>query len=206
MYNDRIYEMALEMLQPVEEGQLLNALKDDIRRLKNKKTAKQEQANVKDNILELGEKDFDKLLKDIQMSIISYLKKYSTSPEFKKKYKDYLYMIKIVPEMYGDPYSVQICEEQDGIDWDKVYKWEKDNPGHDAEWYGKNCPYYENGWYDELLRVGKRYADDNYADVFKKYGIHIGTGDGDECNIYIECRWYYNKNHELVKNTYVSND
>ena len=79
------------------------------------------------NIRELGIGELDKLMKSMQTDCINHLKKYSTSTDFKKKYKDWLYIINIRPEKYGNPYSIEICRDQDGIDSDAVYRWENEN-------------------------------------------------------------------------------
>lgn len=107
-----------------------------------------------------------KLLKKMQTDCVQYLKKYSNSAQFKNKYKKYMYMVDITPEEYGDPYSIQISDYQSGIDYES---------GDD-----------NNDWYNELLDAGEKYLKNKYKKEISKYRIRIHTGDGDECNIYLE--------------------
>lgn len=126
------------------------------------------------NIRDYGVDNLKKLLKKMQTDCIQYLKKYSNSSQFKNKYKKYMYMVDIIPEEYGDPYSIQITDYQNGID-----------PDSDD---------INNKWYTELLHAGEKYLKDKYKKEISKYAIIIDTGEGDECNIYINLKYYMKPN------------
>ena len=49
-------------------------------------------------------------------------------------------------------------------------------------------PYGEPKWYNELLKEGKKYLNVKYKKEIKDLDLNINTGDGDECNIYIDIK------------------
>jgi len=156
-----------------------------VSRYKKKKAEKE-----KHRLEEMKQKEIKvkELGKEIQKYGIDFLKKYTSTKQFREKYSDFLYLISIKPTNYGDVCSIEISKTQDGIDWNKVDKWEKlheDEFDNDDD-LDKANPYYDNKWYTELLRVGSAAIKSKYKDEIKKYGLTIHTGDGDECQIYID--------------------
>lgn len=94
---------------------------------------------------------------------INFLKKYIASSEFKKRYKEYLYMINIQETDYGDLFSITITDFQNGM-----------NKNDD-----------DNTWYHELLDIGKEYISKRFEQFRGKVWHDIDTGDGDEGTIYV---------------------
>lgn len=113
---------------------------------------------------------YDAAISQMVNETISFLKRYSTSKEFKEKYKDYLYMIDIEEEGYGSAFSIQITEFQDGVDYDREDDISEPN----------------TDWYRELLYMGKEYIKIRFKPWKGKIWSDVNTGDGDEGNIYVE--------------------
>ena len=132
----------------------------------------------------------ESMAKAMQADLFTYLKKYITQKDFKDKYKDFLYLINIKKDGYSEfNTTIEITRQQDGIDWNKVEKWQKEHKKETAgltdEEIDKMNPYYKNDWYTELLDVGSRYLKSKYKKEMRKCRIGVTTGDGDEGHIYI---------------------
>ena len=185
MYNDNIaienFIAYCDDMMIAEEG-LFSKIKNKINQRKELKRKKE--LENKTERMERNEK-FTEMLQD---EGIDFLKKYISKAEFKSKYKDKLYMISIEATDYGDPYSIQITEYQDGVDWDKLTEWEKHNPKitneSDADYWKRN-PYTNKDWYNELIDECISYLQSKYSKEMIERGISLSSGDGDEGNIYI---------------------
>lgn len=122
-------------------------------------------------------------------NLASYLKKYAIDNKFTQKYKKSLAfdLNDIKPDDMG--LGVQITEFQDGIAYDEIEKWQKDNPNKD--W--TKAPEFDNEWYHKLLKEGLKSTNKIFKDIQKSsndWSITTSKGDGDEGIIYVEIDKY----------------
>lgn len=170
-----------------------NRIKNYIKEKKNKKNEPSKELEYKIEVIKLSpeeEAEKQKIGKKVQQYVITALKKYVSSKEFKDKYKDNLTpdSINIKKADVNSGFEVQISDLQNGTDWDAIEKWEKENPDKNY----KQCPICDIDWYNTLLAYGEELAIEaaNKFDPDDKFEFDIDTGDGDEATIYIDLNKY----------------
>ena len=161
-----------------------NRIKNYIKELKEKKN-KKNQLKKKEYDIEYikltpeEEAERDKIGKKIQQYVVTGLKKYASSKEFKNKYKNNLTpdSINIKKADVNSGYEVQISDWQLGMDINAIEKWEKENPDKSTE----DCPIWNYDWYYDLLGYGSDLAEEaaEKFDPDDKFGfrqVHIEKG------------------------------
>ena len=167
--------MYLRKEKKIEKEQKAKALEEEA-----KKKAELDEWAKRNNII-FTDSTRDKYGKKIQTALYTHLKKFTSSPSFKAKHKDYLGACEITKSEYSK-YGVQISDWQYGIDEDAIDNWSKNHPGQEVtdEIYSK-----ASQWYYETLDEGLKFLKETFSNEIKFFGFSINTGDGDEANLYI---------------------
>lgn len=128
--------------------------------------------------------DRDAVGKKIQNALYDYLKKLANSQELSEYKPQMKKALKIVKSEYSN-YGIQITDYQDGLPYNDIDKYQKEHP--EIKDY-KDLPkeLIDNSWYYTMLDKGEKFVRDKFKYELSFYGFEIGTGDGDEGNIYID--------------------